>query len=150
MNFPPGQVVAVCLSTGGIPRLPVDSALLTVGGIVGDGHRYEEHYAPQRAVTLFNFEVLDQHERDALAFPSGSAGENITVKGLDLEKMKPGWLLSIGDAEIRLEKPWKPCYFKDATTQRTEPNESDWKGWFASVMREGAIKPGDPIEITSK
>ena len=150
MNFPPGQVAAVCLSSGGIPRLPVESAQLTVAGFENDGHRYDEHYAPQRAVTLFSFAILDQHERDALAFPPGSAGENITVKRLDLRKFRPGTRLRVGSAEIQLEKPWKPCHFKDATTGRTEPNTSQWTGWFASVVREGVIKPGDPIEIVSK
>ncbi|MFN3151955.1 MOSC domain-containing protein [Bremerella sp.] len=150
MNLPPGQVVAVCLSAGGIPRLPVESAQLTVGGFENDGHRYDEHYAPRRAVTLFDLAYLDQHERDALAFPPGSAGENITVKRLDLGKLQPGTQLTVGNAEIRLEKPWKPCHFKDATTGRTEPNDSGWNGWFASVVREGLIRPGYPIEIVSK
>lgn len=149
MNLPPGQVVAVCLYTGGIPRLPVESAYLSVAGFENDGHRYDEHYAEKRAVTLFEFAYLNQHEQDALAFPPGSAGENITVKRLDLGKLKPGTRLTIGDAEIRLEKPWKPCHFKDAVTGRTEPNDSHWKGWFASVMREGAVKPGDCLEVIS-
>ncbi|MEW4561286.1 MOSC domain-containing protein [Bremerella sp. JC770] len=149
MNFPPGQVVAVCLSSGGIPRLPVESAQLTIVGFENDGHRYEEHYNPKRAVTLLSQAILDHHERDGHKFPPGSAGENITVNRLDLSNYEPGTRLRVGSAEIQLEKPWKPCHFKDAATGRSQPNDAGCSGWFASVVREGTIQPGDPVEVVS-
>lgn len=149
MNFPPGQVVAVCLSSGGIPRHPVESAQLSVGGFENDGHRYDEHYAPQRAVTLFNQEILDRFEPDAEAFPSGSVGENITLRGINLGDLEIGTRLLIGEAEIQLEKRWKPCHAKNAETGYSRVNEREHLGFFASVVRPGMIRGGDTIQVVA-
>lgn len=147
MNFPPGQVFAVCISSGGIPRLPVESAQLTEGGFEDDGHRYDEHYVPKRAVTLFNQEILDRFEPDADAFPPGSVGENITVAGIDLGKLSIGMRLAVGEAEIQLEKPWKPCHAKNAATGYSRINKREHRGFFASVLRPGTIRRGDVVKV---
>ena len=147
MNFPPGQVVAVCLSTGGIPRLPVDSAQLTQRGFANDGHRYEEHYAKNRAVTLFNQEILDRFEPGAEAFPPGSVGENITITGIDLGELQVGTRLLVGEAEIHLEKRWKPCHAKNSANGNTCVNDRELLGYFASVLKPGEVKTGDLIKV---
>ena len=147
MNLPPGQVVAVCLSAGGIPRLPVESAQLTVGGFENDGHRYDEHYAKNRAVTLFNQEILDHFDADAEPFPPGSVGENITVAGIDLGTLTVGARLSVGEAEIQLEKRWKPCHATNAASGYSRVNERENLGFFASVIRPGMVRNGDEVRV---
>ncbi|MBA2117767.1 MOSC domain-containing protein [Bremerella alba] len=147
MKLPPGQVVAVCLSTGGIPRLPVESAQLTVAGFENDGHRYDEHYAKNRAVTLFNQEILDQFVPGAEAFPPGSVGENITVARIDLTALEVGTRLLVGETEIQLEKRWKPCHAKNSSSGYSRVNELEHFGFFASVVRPGTVHPNDRIEV---
>lgn len=147
MNKDPGQVVAVCLSSGGIPRFPVESALLTERGFQNDGHRYDEHYVPERAATLFCQEILEQFAAGTEPFPPGSVGENLTLAGIDLNGLSPGAQLRIGEAELRLEKKWKPCHAEDAVTGRTAPNEKQWQGYFASVVRPGTIQAGQEVEV---
>lgn len=147
MNTHPGQVVAVCLSSGGIPRFAVESALLTRRGFENDGHRYDEHYAPERAATLFNKEILDHFTSESEPFPPGSVGENLTLTGIDLNRLSPGTRLRIGEAEIRLEKAWKPCHAEDAVTGRTAMNDERWQGYFASVLKPGTIQAGEAVEV---
>ena len=149
MNSSPGRVVAVCLSEGGIPRLPVESAQLTLTGLEGDGHRYDEHYAQERAVTLFNWEILQQFDAQCEPFPPGSVGENISLAGIELALLEPGTGLEVGEAEILLVKRWRPCHAKDAASGRTCGNVQQWKGYFASVLRPGEIHPGDSIRVIS-
>ncbi|QDU76526.1 6-N-hydroxylaminopurine resistance protein [Bremerella volcania] len=116
-------------------------------GFENDGHRYEEHYAPKRAVTLFNREILDRFEPDGEAFPPGSVGENITVAGIDLGKLAIGTRLAVGEAEIQLEKPWKPCHATNAASGQSRVNEREHLGFFASVVRPGTIRRGDVVEV---
>lgn len=146
MNLPRGQVVAVCLSNGGIPRRPVVSAELTPQGLKGDGHRYDQHYAPQRAVTLFNQELLERFADGVTPFPPGSVGENITIMGIDLTTLMPGQCLAIGEAKIRLEKRWKPCHAKDAATGEVAPNTAELYGYFASVVTSASLQAGQVVE----
>ncbi|MEW4456179.1 MOSC domain-containing protein [Bremerella sp. JC817] len=150
MKISEGHVVAVCLSSGGIPRLPVESAELTPYGFVGDGHRYDEHFAPKRAVTLFNFEILQRFEPATEPFLAGSVGENLSVEGIDLATLEVGDMLMVGTAEIRLEKRWKPCHAKDAKTGRTQPNVNEHLGFFASVQRAATVRPGNRIQRISR
>ncbi|PQO38262.1 MOSC domain-containing protein [Blastopirellula marina] len=147
MNLPQGQVVAVCLSNGGIPRTAVESAELTSQGFHGDGHCYDQHYAPERAVTLFNQEILDRFAAGVASFPAGSVGENITLAGIDLNQLSPGACLMIGEVTIRLEKQWKPCHAKDATSGATVPNSAEWLGYFASVLTPGWVRAGQAIAV---
>ncbi|MBI1246439.1 MOSC domain-containing protein [bacterium] len=149
MNSSTGRVVAICLSEGGIPRLPVDSAELTLAGFQGDGHRYDEHYAQERAVTLFNWEILQQFDVESQPFPPGSVGENISLSGVDLAELEPGTRLSVGQAEILLVKRWRPCHATEAASGRTCENGQQWKGYFASVLRPGEIHPGDSVRVIS-
>ncbi|RCS54648.1 MOSC domain-containing protein [Bremerella cremea] len=139
MNLPRGQVVAVCLSNGGIPRTAVAAAVLTPQGFQGDGHRYEQHYARERAVTLFNLELLQRFADDVPSFPPGSVGENITLAGIDLQQLSPGDCLRIGEAEVCLEKRWQPCHAIDAATEATSLNSAGWWGYFASVVTPGMV-----------
>ncbi len=149
MNFPPGRVVAVCLSTGGIPRLPVDSAQLTVNGFQDDGHRFDEHYAKNRAVTLFNQEILEQFDADSAAFPPGSVGENITIAGIELSRLAVGVNLEIGKTVVRLERPWKPCHAKNAANGYSRVNSQEHFGFFASVVTAGIVQPGDIVKVAA-
>lgn len=142
-----GKIVAVCISAGGIPRFPVLAARLTVGGLLEDGHRFEEHYLPTRAVTLFSLEQLQAFAKGASRFPPGSVGENLTVQGLNLGTLTPGGRLQIGEAEVQLEKAWTPCHAQHAETGNTQTNSEQHRGFFASVTREGTIRPGDAITV---
>ena len=142
-----GKIVAVCISAGGIPRWPVHTACLTIGGLLEDGHRFKEHYQPNRAVTLFSLEQLQAFAKGASPFPPGSVGENLTVQGLNLGALAPGVRLQIGETEVQLEKPWTPCHAQHAETGTTQPNSEQHKGFFASVTREGTIRTGDAIAV---
>jgi len=122
---------------------------LTPAGFQNDGHRYQEHYAPERAVTLFNQEILEQFEPGAPCFPPGSVGENITLRGIDLNQLEVGTRLSVGEAEIRLARRWKPCHAIDAQSGISQVNSQEHRGYFASVVNPGQVRAGDGIWVLS-
>jgi MOSC domain-containing protein YiiM len=140
-----GTVVAVCLSPGGIPKLPVASGRVGADGLEGDGHAHEKHRRPDRAISIVDLETLRELQDEGFALSAGAIGENLTVEGLGVQTMPPGTLLKIGHVVLRLEEPRKPCYVLDAIDPRLQHELRGRCGYMASVVRGGAIAPRMPI-----
>jgi len=141
------QIVAVCISAGGIPKVAVATAMLGEGGFAGDGHAHDKHNRPDRAVSLLDAELLEQFMREGFAVCPGAMGENLTVSGLDVQSLEPGSILVIGDAVLRLEQPRKPCYVLDAIDPRLKDAAVGRCGYMASVLSRGIVTPFMSIRI---
>ena len=141
-----GRVLAVCVSPGGIPKTPVEATWVSQQGLAGDGRNHAKHISPQRAVSLFDWEILEQLRAEGFALEPGAIGENLTVVGLHVQRLQPGDLLSVGQVMLRLEEPRKPCYVLDAIDPRLKDAIVGRCGFLASVVRAGQIWPGDAIE----
>jgi MOSC domain-containing protein YiiM len=141
------RVVAVSISPGGIPKLPQELGSVTINGLVGDGRNHTKHIRPDRALSLWDLEIIQQLAKAGFSLSPGAAGENLTVAGLGVQQMAPGTLLQIGHVIARLEQPRKPCYVLDAIHPRLKDVVVGRCGYMASVVREGEIRPGMPIEI---
>ena len=141
------RVVAVCASAGGIPKRPLTIATVTAAGIDGDRHAHEKHNQLQRAISLFDQEILEDLVAEGFPLEPGTAGENLAVEGLHVQSLPAGSLLKIGDVVLKLEQPRKPCYVLDAIDPRLKEVIVGRCGYMASVVREGRIRPGMTIEI---
>ncbi len=142
-----GTLIAVCASAGGIPKQPLNSARVTAAGLVGDGHAHAKHIRPDRAVSLFDIEILDQLRREGFPLFPGAIGENLTVQGLHVQRLQPGGVLRIGDVRLKLELPRKPCYVLDGISPCLQDVIVGRCGYLASVMTGGLIEPGMQIQI---
>ena len=139
---PGPRVVAVCISAGGVPKRPIHEAEVNIQGIRGDLHAHNKHNRPDRALCLFDLEILRQLVDEGFLLEPGTTGENITVEGLNVQKCPAGTLLQIGKALIRLEAPRKPCYVLDAIHPQLKEAIIDRCGYMASVVTPGVIRPG--------
>ena len=137
-----GRIVAVCISAGGVPKRPVSVANVTLRGIAGDHHAHEKHNRHDRAVSLFDVETLRQLVQEGFSLEPGTAGENLTVEGLHVQRLPPGTLLQIGELLLRLEQPRKPCYVLDAIDPALKDAICGRCGYMASVLRGGTIRAG--------
>jgi MOSC domain-containing protein YiiM len=142
-----GRVVAVCASDGGIPKRALSDAEVIISGIRGDLHAHAKHNRPDRAVSLIDMEILSQLVAEGFQLEPGTAGENITVEGLNVQQLPGGTLLQIGDVLIRLEVPRKPCYILDAIDPRLKDDIVGRCGYMASVVKPGLIAPDMPIRV---
>ena len=140
-------VLAVNISPGGIPKWPQPFASARKEGLVGDGRNHSKHIRPDRALSIWDYESLQQLTAEGFALSPGAAGENLTVVGLHVQQLAPGTLLKIGDVVARLEQPRKPCYVLDAIDPRLKDEIVGRCGYMASVLREGVIRPGMAIEV---
>lgn len=138
---------AVCVSHGGIPKTPILAVEVDGTGLIGDGHAHEKHRRPDRAVSLFDREVLEQLISEGYPLSPGAAGENLLLSGLGVQQLTPGDELEIGDVVLRLEKPRKPCYVLDAIDPRLKDVIVGRCGYMASVVRGGRLSPGMPVTV---
>ena len=96
------RIEQINVSTSGVPKTRVDQARVDAEGLEGDGHEHASHGPPGRAVTLWGLEVIDALREEAHPIAPGSAGENVTVSGLDWSRVAPGLRLRLGE-EVALE-----------------------------------------------
>lgn len=152
-----GRIVQINISPGGVPKLPVPEARVTGLGLEGDLHLEMEHHGgPERALCLFPLEqirVLQSEGHDV--FP-GAIGENLTIEGIDWERVTPGSRLELGAGVlIEVTRYTSPCFnlkknFADGdisrVSQKRHPGSSRV---YARVLSEGMIRQGDTVRLVN-
>ncbi len=140
-----GRVIALCISSGGIPKRPLPEVQVVMTGFLRDGHAHEKHNRPDRALSLLDVEILDQLRDEGFDLQPGMLGENLTAVGLLVQDLPSRTLLMIGEVVLRLEQPRQPCYVLDAIDVRLKDILVGRCGYMASVVRCGKLKPGMEI-----
>ncbi len=150
-----GRIVQISVSPGGVPKLPVLSARVTELGLEGDQHRDMEHHGgPERALCLFALEQINALQAEGHNVSPGAIGENLTVEGLDWERVIPGSRLELGAGVlIEVTRYTSPCFnikknFADGdisrVSQKRHPGSSRV---YARVLRAGMIRRGDTVRL---
>lgn len=142
-----GVVVAVCTGAGGIPKFPVDSALVSLLGLEGDRQRFAFHGGPNRAVCLFSIEDYRRLQRDGVACtPPGAFGENLLTEGLDFEQLRADDELLIGvDVRIAIHDVREPCKTLKSVDARFPNLMLGRSGFVCRVVRPGTVRAGMTI-----
>lgn len=138
---------------GGVPKHPVELAMLTADGVRGDRQLdLQEHGGPRRAVCLYAAERIDALAAEGHPIAPGTTGENLTIRGLDWSTLRPGDQLLIGErARLRITAPAPPCKtIADSFHERAFPRISEklhpgWSRLYASVLTPGEARPGDLV-----
>ena len=89
-------------------------------------------------------------ELKAEGFPLfyGALGENLTTRGIDRHAMRPGQRYRVGDVLIELTRFREPCYQLSPYGPGIQTAlHGSRAGLYASVLRAGAIRSGDTIEL---
>jgi MOSC domain-containing protein YiiM len=153
-----GRIFQLNVSDGGVPKLAVREAMLTQGGLEGDRQQdLRYHGGPKRALCLFALErVLELQAEGHPIFP-GSAGENLTVVGLDWARLAPGTRLALGEeAIVEITSYTAPCKTLVASfragdfkriSQKVHPGHSRL---YARVLRPGRLAVGQSVKLLSE
>lgn len=142
------RVISINVSAGGIPKCPVDSVYIHQGGLAGDGHNHEKHCRPLQAVSLQDAEQLDALKREGYPLFPGVTGENLTVSGLNVNKLPLGTKLECaGGVIIELSKVRQPCYVLDVISPRLKEDILGRCGCYARVLQEGFLSKGAEIRV---
>lgn len=152
-----GKIVQISVSRGGVPKLPVERALLSSAGVEGDRQNDQRnHGGPDRAVCLYSLEVIQALQREGHPIVPGSAGENLTLSGLDWGSIAPGMQLRVGDAVLEVVSYTVPCKtirasFVDGRFERiSQKTNPGWSRVYARVLTAGVAHEGDAVEVTGR
>ena len=152
------HVCQINVSDGGVPKRPVLEAVIAKTGVQGDRQQnLKVHGGPDRAVCLYSQELIERLQDEGHSIEAGSSGENLTLAGLDWEKLQPGDRFQIGpDVEVEIMSYTVPCdlnarWFRDGDYKRvSQKRNPGWSRLYARVLVEGVVRPGDAVEILNK
>lgn len=149
-----GRVVAVNISNGGVPKLPIPEGQVTWDGIRGDRQADSKHHGrPFQAICLWSAEVIQELSAAGHSVGAGSAGENLTLAGLDWETLRPGARIEAGSAMLEVSFPATPCkkqsrWFSDGDFARISHDRNPrWARWYAWVRRPGEIRSDERVVL---
>ena len=141
---------------GGVPKLPVKTAVVRFEGVEGDLNRFRmerKNGDPGRAVSIFSMERILQLQEEGHPIDIGTAGENFTIEGIDWPKMEVGMMIRFGSTLIRLSEPCAPCskiggsFMENEFSRIAQNKRRGWSRWSASVIEEGAVSVGDAVYL---
>jgi len=142
------KVLSINISKGGIPKLPVESVWVSFSGLEGDGHNHEKHYRLTQAVCIQDAERLEELCAKGYPLAPGTAGENLTVRGLNVNALPAGTVLEFsGGVVLEITRTRPTCYVMDQIHSKLKEDATDCHGMYAKVLEEGIVRINDPIKV---
>ncbi|WP_447986654.1 MOSC domain-containing protein [Nitrospira sp. Nam74] len=146
------RVHQISVSNGGVPKLAVPEAMITRWGIEGDRQRNSDiHGGPDRAVCVFSVEVIEALQAEGHSIVPGSAGENLTLAGIDWFSVKPGDRIRVGSVRLEFVSYTAPCvhngrwFLNENFSRISQKKCPGWSRLYARVLTEGMVRTGDPV-----
>jgi MOSC domain-containing protein YiiM len=154
MTLLEGWVTGLQRSSGGVPKLSVERAVVRSGGMEGDRQANRHHHGgPERALCLYSQERLDALAAEGHPVDRGTLGENVTIAGLPWERVQPGTRMRIGSVDAEVTGFAAPCTkiaygFADGVYTRVgEKVNSGWSRVYVRILGEGEVAVGDPVTM---
>jgi len=150
-----GVLVSINASGGGVPKRRVNDAKVSRLGLLGDTQNDKmNHGGPERAVCVYSLERIHSLQQEGHPIDVGTAGENITLEGIDWDLVVPGVRIKLGD-EVVLEvasftspcKTIKESFIDERFVRISQKLHPGWSRVYARVLAEGEIRFGDHVEV---
>ena len=115
-----------------------------VGALVERGLERCIHGRPgsRRQVLLMDLETLEQ-----LGVPPGAVKENITTRGLEVQGLRAGQRLRVGEALFEVAVACEPCHRMDEIRPGLQEELRGRRGMLCRVVEGGRIRRGDGVEV---
>ena len=141
------RVLAVCVSERkGEKKHPVEEIRLEAGhGAVGDAHAGPWH----RQVSLLANESVDKMRAGGLTLHAGDFAENVLTEGVALRTLPVGTRPRVGEALLEITQIGKECHSDCEIKKQVGVCVMPAEGVFAVVLKDGAVKAGDGIEVVA-
>jgi MOSC domain-containing protein YiiM len=148
-----GTVAQLNASGGGVPKRPVEQVDVGFGGVDGDVQATRRHHGrPWQALCLWSAEVIDDLARIGHPIGCGSAGENITVRGVEWARVRPGVVLDVGPVRCDVVAFALPCaqnarWFRGGDFNVMHHRNGPVSRVYSVVTRPGPIATGDVVVV---
>ncbi len=142
----------------GIYKTPVGGRVM-LSKLNLDGDRQADltvHGGPEKAAYAYPSEHYWywRDELPGVELPWGMFGENFTTEGLDESNVNVGDRFRVGEAEVTVTQPRRPCYKLGIKFGRADIVKrflaSGRSGFYFSVRREGEVGAGDEFELLAR
>ncbi len=148
------RLESINCSAGGVPKLPVSEAWITKLGVEGDRQTHTKfHGGPERAVSLYSLELIRKLQEQGHPIAIGTAGENLTISGIEWQAVAPGTEVEIGEVRLCITSYASPCrQIRNSLTQGqisrlSQKLHPGWSRVYARVMNEGRVRILDAIKV---
>jgi MOSC domain-containing protein YiiM len=108
-------------------------------GLQGDRHAKA---GSRRQVLLIGQETLDQ-----FGLAPGQVREQVTVRGIDLERLAFGARIRVGTALLEIANPCHPCERMEEIRPGLKDTLVGRRGRFVRVVEAGSFAVGDPLIV---
>src|SRR5256885_15638995 len=106
-----GILAQLNISGGGMPKKPIPEAVVSTDGVKGDWQKNRKyHGGPNRAICLYSEELYQGLRDSGVNVTNGDIGENFTTRGINLQHLKKGDRLKVGECIIELTDIRVPCH----------------------------------------
>ena len=138
-----------------MPKGRVGDANVSRLGLLRDTQNDKEHHGgPERAVCVYSLERIHALQQEGHPIDVGTAGENLTVEGIEWDLVVPGARIKLGD-EVVLEvasftspcKTIKGSFIDGKFVRISQKLHPGWSRVYARVLTEGEIRFGDHVEV---
>lgn len=146
------RIFHLAISDGGAPKNAIREGVVGETGIAGDRQKHTKiHGGPMRALCLYSLELIQKLQAEGHPIYPGSAGENVTISGLDWSALRAGTRLALGD-EVEVELTWvsEPCknisesFIGRQFKRLEEPGEMRW---YCKILRPGTLRIAQPVRV---
>lgn len=150
-----GIVRSINISNGGVPKKTITDAQVSRLRVIGDAQNDTEgHGGPDRAVCVYSVELISALRREGHPIDIGTAGENLTVEGLNWDLVAPGARIRCGE-EVELEvasftspcKTIKDSFIDGHFTRISQKVHPGWSRVYTRVLSEGKVRRGDRVQL---
>ncbi|GAC1385184.1 MAG: MOSC domain-containing protein [Herpetosiphon sp.] len=153
-----GRIFQLNCSSGGVPKNPVQQAVVVAQGMEGDRQAHPKiHGGPERALCLFSLERILELQQEGHPIYPGSTGENVTISGIAWEEVRLGCLLRLGDeVVVEITSYTVPCHvirgsFADRNSNRISQKEHPGDARvYAKVVRSGTLRIGQSVQVITE
>lgn len=137
----------------GLQKTPVDKLHVNVHGCEGDFNKYRTTHkksTDDRALSIMTTQLLLTFESEGWPVSPGDLGENITIIGNITFEI--GEIYSVGSVVLQITENIEPCNNLLHLPYVGRDKKAEFinmlkgrRGWYAKVLTEGVITPGDKI-----
>jgi len=151
-----GKVASLNISNGGVPKRRIADVKVSRLGLLKDAQNdTKQHGGPERAVCVYSLERIRALQEEGHPIDVGTAGENVTVEGIDWDLVVPGSRIRVGE-EVLLEvvsftspcKTIKDSFIDGRFVRISQKLHPGWSRVYARVLLEGEIRFGDPVKVS--
>ncbi len=113
------------------------------------------HGGEDKAVCAYFFDHYKFWEKEiSKKLSPGSFGENLTISGLDEQRVCLGDIYSLGEATIQISLPREPCHKLNKIFNKKDMackfQKTGFTGFYFRVLKTGIVEPKTPLNLLEK